>query len=1259
MTDCLKTIQSGLPEESSKGKYLNKYWDNIPHFMLFDAVMEYILYIKPDAFDGVEVEYSKPMNAKVLLPCANRFNEMLESFIRDVIIENRTTRPKKSDTIKGKLEKADVISSGACERMVPVIKNLLAYIKSKGVTDEIVMLKQIKLGLLLEQDYNESDKAKFVLEMFDYNTGAIGGTIPLNIRNRKDGSDKLKKTQNYQNIVNSKYYVGFRPNSKEEEKNHLMNVFFPDSFLDKYYKFSATFNKDPFLTDVKEIKNYEPFGYVLNNIFMRLNFEKNKTKLAEVNKEYINDYLKPSIDLLVNITDFENCFIGHYMPKENTKNIYSYNDDLLIEIENEYAKMELEIVEAIKIKYFSHFCEGVRPSRAQVQSKIATREMRLAIMLKWYNIYFNNVLNPDSTSELFDLSYYISENEVFSLMSQLVNEGQISPFGDFKKNSDAPKSSFFNKIQKIKDIKDKSNDNLDELKKIIAFLKENSQLKIAEKLRGLSDNLRRELLIYLVNYDTKKLIFYLFKRFGIKLVDVSEIDSDYYYIELEASKYYTIQDLERDIRFLVKKTELKRADMFLDNDFFRSQRDRIPSLGAKIRREKIGSFKKPEPESKPVPETEETSFPQPDAIPQIIYRDSINKNPELYDILTTKINYSMIKTLIVLGYKFLESSFSNFTKKIQILNMIDFLNDTFYKKIIGALSLGKNEYIKLDTKNTKSISFGELNFKFLINAIFDDEKFNSFAQKIKSNANFPIFLQAHRYILEGTALEIQRNNTDVPFVDTILRRIHSTVYAFPFRFRPSPPPLPERKPNPPQPPPSPPAPPPPAPKPPTDPKTEGKGTEPKPTRPPRPSRPITRPPPPPLPPPRPQTPPPLTPTGPEDLLPFESLNTIKQALLYLYINNNTENDPYCPEDVRREITRDYNERIEYKADRLKVINDFLQDINGHIEGNNLIIGGRQYTRVEILEERYAYFTREILSKRSTRAALEEQRRRDAEFEPMMDRYRKMIDAEGNVSGKEDLETIFRFNVRTKTDIIQSEIKMFDGVYIPICQYNTQCGLHAINNLLQIKEPQCLVNPTNCARGSGESTPGEMMLATDIIETINDSISLNPYFYAIEWTDCIKVKNINDNIELSQKFGEYLPDAFKNDGNAKQLVGLIERIGVAHWVAWLHRGEFWYKIDSQGDPIRYENGLVKFMRGTLTKYPNTLANEILVNRLKHDFFAIDLIGWKYEHILVFSNENTGGCNFINRAATYGGALKTRHSKKVFRETRKKIKSKKLF
>ena len=236
--------------------------------------------------------------------------------------------------------------------------------------------------------------------------------------------------------------------------------------------------------------------------------------------------------------------------------------------------------------------------------------------------------------------------------------------------------------------------------------------------------------------------------------------------------------------------------------------------------------------------------------------------------------------------------------------------------------------------------------------------------------------------------------------------------------------------------------------------------------------------------------------------------------------------------------------------------------------------------------------------------------------------------------------------------------MDDGVFIPASQYSTQCGLHAINNLLQIGDSYCLVNRTNCAPGTGGRRPGKMMLATDIIQTINEG-HLKDHFYAVEWTDLIKVENINYIAEISEKFGDFLPEDFKNpDGNAKQLVGVIERVGVAHWVAWLHKEESWYKIDSQGHPIRYEKEVKIIERGTLTKYRNPLAKEILVNRLKHDTFAITQIGFKYEHILVFSNENPGRCNFINIPDTAtGGALKTRHSKKVFREGRKNIKSKK--
>ena len=81
----------------------------------------------------------------------------------------------------------------------PTDKNDSLFSNTK-LTDEIVMLKQIKLGLLLEQDYNESDKATFALVMSSYNTGERGGTIPLNISIERD---KYEKTQNSLHILNA------------------------------------------------------------------------------------------------------------------------------------------------------------------------------------------------------------------------------------------------------------------------------------------------------------------------------------------------------------------------------------------------------------------------------------------------------------------------------------------------------------------------------------------------------------------------------------------------------------------------------------------------------------------------------------------------------------------------------------------------------------------------------------------------------------------------------------------------------------------------------------------------------------------------------------------------------------------------------------------------------------------------------------------------------------------------------------------------
>ena len=376
---------------------------------------------------------------------------------------------------------------------------------------------------------------------------------------------------------------------------------------------------------------------------------------------------------------------------------------------------------------------------------------------------------------------------------------------------------------------------------------------------------------------------------------------------------------------------------------------------------------------------------------------------------------------------------------------------------------------------------------------------------------------------------------------------------------------------------------------------------------------------------------------------------------------NTSDIPYCDIDMREQITRDYNVRTDHKTAKLKVINDFLQDINGHIEGNNLIIGDKQYTTHDILEEEFIVFTERIRESRRNRTKHEIKREKEDTIGPMMEKYYIMLQAERETGGISPfvLGTKFIFDDKKVRYVIQgNDLKMDNGVFIPQSQYSDYCGLHAINNLLQINTLDCLVNRTNCAPGTGGRRPGKMMLATDIISTINEG-HLKDNFFAVEWIDLVKVIDINSIDEISQKFGKDLPPAFKNDEDkAKQLVGVIERVGVAHWVAWLHKGENWYKIDSIGEAQFNGRGNINIIerRGTMTKYNNDVANRILTNRPKHDIAQLT-IRKKYEHILVFSNQILEGCNFINREATYGGALKTRHSKKVFREIRKKIKSKK--
>ena len=131
-----------------------------------------------------------------------------------------------------------------------------------------------------------------------------------------------------------------------------------------------------------DVVKYEPASFVLNNIYLRL--YKNELKLADEIRSHIATTLTQFSENYLNdkdLEDFRNCFIGKYTPKEGDRNIFEYDDNLFLEVENEYEKITDEIILGVKTKYFTQFCTAISESRTQIKSKIATRDMRLAIML--------------------------------------------------------------------------------------------------------------------------------------------------------------------------------------------------------------------------------------------------------------------------------------------------------------------------------------------------------------------------------------------------------------------------------------------------------------------------------------------------------------------------------------------------------------------------------------------------------------------------------------------------------------------------------------------------------------------------------------------------------------------------------------------------------------------------------------------------------------------------------------------------------------
>ena len=194
-----------------------------------------------------------------------------------------------------------------------------------------------------------------------------------------------------------------------------------------------------------------------------------------------------------------------------------------------------------------------------------------------------------------------------------------------------------------------------------------------------------------------------------------------------------------------------------------------------------------------------------------------------------------------------------------------------------------------------------------------------------------------------------------------------------------------------------------------------------------------------------------------------------------------------------------------------------------------------------------------------------------------------------------------------SELLEGPYDSVYGVFVVDAQYGAKCGLHAINNLLQIKKKDCLATADTCELSrvlkDDTASGGNNLQSQQIVNIINGTINdankeLHPDFLNLKY------------------FAEFIPPndfelydrlRGKKSGN-KKFLGIIEK-QVGHYVAWLLKkmgdeGEYiWLVINSFGTitPYSYNNGLI-----------------ILKSRPKN-LVGAEALG-VYEHIAVYEAEN---------------------------------------
>ena len=188
-----------------------------------------------------------------------------------------------------------------------------------------------------------------------------------------------------------------------------------------------------------------------------------------------------------------------------------------------------------------------------------------------------------------------------------------------------------------------------------------------------------------------------------------------------------------------------------------------------------------------------------------------------------------------------------------------------------------------------------------------------------------------------------------------------------------------------------------------------------------------------------------------------------------------------------------------------------------------------------------------------------------------------------------------------------KFKSVNGVYVVDGQSGAKCGLHAINNLLQLTNPDCFATVESCEISrvlkGDKAYLGNDLQSQQLVAIINGGEIQVPREETKSFPPFLNNNYHADFIPPSDDLIIYDTIRNRKVGN-KSFKGIIEK-QIGHYIAWLLKENYWYSIDSFG---------------SITKYTYDDGIAILKSRLKVSF---DNAYSVFDHIAVYEGDGDLG------------------------------------